>query len=210
MLPPIWAANIHSGDPKSNRMSAPHPACKVPTVQRYPALALAFAACLVSASWPGRVQAYEDQYTLGIGLGYAHLFPQGTPHPGALAELNASLGLDATWTARARVAGAWHPDDELALYRGVLGAELVYMIDILELVPSFGLGLDAVLTHAGPIDDPGLRGGFAANAVLGLDYLLSRELSLTFEARPYLMVTELSDEPLYLQVSVGLLWVFDR
>jgi hypothetical protein len=176
------------------------------------ALAIGVAVCLAAGCWPARAHAYEDQYTLGLGLGYAHAFPRGAPHPGALAELSASLGLDATWTARARVSAAWHPS-ERALYRGLAGAELLYMIDILELVPSFGLGLDALVTRVPPLagaDEAELRGDFAAHAVLGIDYLLSRELSLAFDVRPYLLATTLDDEPLYLTISASLVWVFDQ
>ena len=179
------------------------------------ALSLAVAACADVACWPARARAYEDQYTLGVGLGYAHAFPAAAPHPGALAELSASLGLDPTWTARARITGAWHPSEH-ALYRALAGAELLYMIDILELVPSFGLGLDAVVTRlpaTAADDDAELRADFAVHAVVGIDYLLSRELSLAFDARPYLLATALrgtSKEPLYLTISASLVWVFDQ
>jgi hypothetical protein len=87
------------------------------------------------------------------------------------------------------------------------------MIDVLELVPSFGAGLDAVITHwpvAAGNDDAELRADFAAHAVLGLDYLLSRELSFALDVRPHLLVTALDDEPLYLTVSASLVWVFDH
>jgi len=218
MLPPIWAANIHSADPKSNRAVQPAwAACNVravrPRARSLPALGLALAAWLIATGPASEAHAYEDQFTLGIGLGYAHAFPSGAPHPGALAELSASTGLDATWTARARLAAAWHPSEQ-ALYRGVGGVELLYMIDVLELVPSLGLGLDAVITRwpvaAGGGDDAELRGDFAAHAVLGLDYLLSRELSLGLDVRPHLLVTALDDEPLYLTISASLVWVFDH
>jgi hypothetical protein len=179
-------------------------------VQRRSAIALGLVTALFAVLRPASARAYEDQYTLGVGLGYAHAFPSKAPHPGALVELNASLGLDATWTARARAGAAWHPADH-ALYRGIAGAELLYLIDILELVPSFGLGLDGVLTRvpAAGDDDAELRADFAAHAVIGVDYLLSRELSLGFEARPYMLATQLEDEPLYLQLSASLIWVFD-
>jgi hypothetical protein len=217
MLPPIWAANIHSADPKSNRaVQSARAACNVRAVnlraRSWQGFAVALVAGLTAGAWSSPARAYEDHCTLGLGLGYAHAFPRGAPHPGALAELTASTGLDVTWTARARVAAAWHPDEQ-ALYRGLAGAELLYMIDVLELVPSFGAGLDAVITHwpvpAGS-DDAELRADFAAHAVLGLDYLLSRELSLALDVRPHLLVTALDDEPLYLTVSASLIWVFDH
>jgi hypothetical protein len=219
MLPPIWAANIHSADPKSNRaVQRASGACNVRAVQprdrSLPALAVAFAAALIATAPASRAHAYEDQYTLGLGLGYAHAFPSGAPHPGALVELSASSGLDATWTMRARLSAAWHPSEH-ALYRGIGGAELLYMIDVLELVPSLGLGLDAVLTRvpvAGDDVDDGveLRGDLAAHVVLGLDYLLSRELSFGLDVRPHLLITSLDDEPFYLTITASLVWVFDH
>ncbi|HMI91941.1 MAG TPA: hypothetical protein VK509_11285, partial [Polyangiales bacterium] len=174
-----------------------------PRARSLPALALAFAGWLIATAPASPAQAYEDQFTLGLGLGYAHAFPSGAPHPGALTELSASTGLDPTWTARARLAAAWHPS-ERALYRGIAGAELLYMIDVLELVPSLGLGLDGMVTRLPPASDDAaaeLRGDLAAHAVLGLDYLLSRELSLGLDVRPHLLITALDDEPLYLTIS---------
>jgi hypothetical protein len=177
-----------------------------------PSLTLAFGVGLVAFGSPSPARAYEDQYTLGIGLGYAHAFPSGAPHPGALVELTASSGLAATWTARARISAAWHPGDP-GLYRGLGGAELLYMIDVLELVPALGLGLDGLLTRlpaAANGEAAELRGDFAAHAVLGLDYLVSRALSLGLDVRPHLLLTALDDEPLYLTVSVSAIWVLDR
>ena len=81
------------------------------------------------------------------------------------------------------------------------------MIDVVELVPSFGLGVDAVASKPSPAD---VRADFAAHAVVALDYLLSRELSLALDARPYVLLTQLDTEPLYLTVSVSLLLVFDQ
>lgn len=170
------------------------------------AFTIALGAFLLAAFAPSTARAYEDQWTLGVGLGYAHAFPHDAPHPGALAELSASLGLDPVWSVRARLSAAFHPDDDHALYRGMGGGELLYMIDVLELVPSFGLGVDAMASRSAGAT----RGDFALHAVLGLDYLLSRTLTLGFDVRPYLLATRLKDEPLYLAISASLVWMFDQ
>jgi hypothetical protein len=176
-----------------------------PRARTFVGLAIALVICLLDGVQPSAAHAYEDQWTLGVGLGYAHAFPHDAPHPGALAELSASLGLDPVWSVRARLSAAFHPDDH-ALYRGMAGGELLYMIDILELVPSFGLGVDAIASRS----DAKTRADFALHAVLGLDYLLSRTLTLGFDVRPYLLAARVKDEPLYLALSASLVWMFDQ
>lgn len=148
--------------------------------------------------------AYEDQATLGLGLGYAHAFGVD-PAPGAAVALSGSLGLGQSWSARALVGYALHPEPERPLHVGLAGAELVYLIDVIELVPWLGLGADGVLWAQGDELGPEL----AAHAVLGLDYLWSRELTLSLELRPYLLLTELDGTPVYGAVIVSASWMLD-
>jgi hypothetical protein len=147
--------------------------------------------------------AYEDQATLGLGLGYAHAFGL-SPAPGAAVALSASLGLGQTLTARALAGYALHPARR-PLHVGLAGAELLYVIDVIELVPWFGLGADGVLrAQAGELEPE-----LAAHAVLGLDYLVSRELTLSLELRPYVLLTDLDGEPVYGAVIVSASWMLD-
>ncbi len=148
--------------------------------------------------------AYEDQATLGLGLGYAHAFSVD-PAPGAALALSGSLGLGQSWSARALAGYALHPDPDHALHVGLAGAELVYLIDVIEVVPWFGLGADGVLrAQRGE-----LRPELGAHVVLGLDYLWSRELTLSLELRPYLLLTDLDGAPVYGAVIVSASWMLD-
>jgi hypothetical protein len=45
--------------------------------------------------------------------------------------------------------------------------------------------------------------------VVGLDYLISRELTFELEARPYLLLTELDRDPFYGAVSASVVFMFD-
>ena len=152
----------------------------------------------------GPAHAYEDQATLGLGVGYAHAFGI-EPAPGAAVALSGSLGLGQTLTARALAGYALHPASEHALHVALVGTELVYLIDVIELVPWFGLGVDGLLRASAGELQPEL----AAHAVLGLDYLWSRELTLSLELRPYLLLTDLEGAPAYGAVIVSASWMLD-
>jgi hypothetical protein len=147
--------------------------------------------------------AYEDQATLGLGAGYAHAFAEPQA-PGATVVLSGSLGLGQTLSARALAGYALHPARR-PLHVAMLGAELVYLIDVIEVVPWLGVGAGGALRARADELAPEL----AAHAVLGLDYLWSRELTLSLELRPYLMLTDLRGAPLYGAVIVSASWMLD-
>lgn len=161
-------------------------------------------ALAVAAGCPGRARAYEDQLTLGLGLGYAAVVTDGLPPHGALAQVSASIGLDDVWTVQASLSYALHPGAE-PLHVGIVGAELIYVLDVLEVVPFFGLGADAIGTvregHAG-VDA-------AAHVILGVDYLASRSWLVGLDVRPYVLFTRLSTDPVYITVSARISLVFD-
>jgi hypothetical protein len=150
-------------------------------------------------------RAYEDQLTLGVGAGYAHAVSESLPRSGAMIDVAASMDLHAVWSARARVSYALHPADE-SLHALLLGAELLYLVDVVELVPYFGLG--AVGIGRARAGDTQLDA--AAELVLGIDYLVSREITLGLEARPHVLLTELARDPLYLAIQGSVIWMFDR
>jgi hypothetical protein len=163
-----------------------------------------FAALIGLMAAPPRVHAYEDQRTVGLGLGYAHAVSDALPGPGASIDLSASVGLNAVWTARAHLTYGLHPGSK-PLHVGVIAAELLYVIDILEFVPYFGAGLGAVgQAYAGAFNAYP-----AAHAVAGIDYLLSRALALELDARAHLLLTALQDEPLYLTATLSVVWILD-
>jgi hypothetical protein len=146
---------------------------------------------------PSIARAYDRQIGLTLELGYA-VTPSGPlPPHGIYAEGGASIGLGDTWEIRGRLAYAWHPQP---MHRWAGGVELVYLIDILEVVPFLGLGVCGIVT----LNDTSVLGDFAANAVIGLDVLLSREATLGFVVRPSVLFTSLDTSPVWLEAGARL------
>ncbi len=140
-----------------------------------------------------------------MGAGYAHAPTASLPRHGALFELSGSMGLSATLSLRARLSYAFHPADR-PLHVGLAGADLLYLVDVLEVVPYFGAGLDGV----GRARGGSLRMDGAVHLVAGLDYLASRQLALELDLRPYLLFTALHRAPVYLTATLSVVWMFER
>jgi hypothetical protein len=153
---------------------------------------------------PRAAHAYEDQQTLGLGVGYANVVSSTLPAHGVCVDLSASSGLNASWTARARLTYGWHPD-LVPLHVGMAAAELLYMIDILEFVPYFGAGAGVV----GHVRAHTLTAYPAVHAFAGVDYLLSRALALELEVRSQALLSALQTHPLYLTATLAVVWVLD-
>jgi hypothetical protein len=170
-------------------------------------------AALALAATPTPAEAYEEQATLFVDLGYAAaLANEDLPTSGAQIGLGGSWGLTDAWTIRGRLAYAAHPASEV-LHVGIVGVEVFYMLDILELVPFAGLGIDGI----GTIHDGGsgtfFGADFAIHAVVGLDWLVSRRLIVGVDVRPYILPLSFDDDPLspvYLSANVRLSIVFER
>lgn len=158
-------------------------------------LLLPVLAALASLLVPGVARAYEDQLGVALGVGYAGVASDNAlPHHGLAVQLEGSLGIGDTWEIRALAAYGVHFGDG-TLHRIAGGAELVYLIDILEFVPFFGLGVDAPVSIWDTEVGTETWVDFAGHAVVGLDWLLSREWALGVEVRPYVLFTSLSDQP---------------
>jgi hypothetical protein len=151
-------------------------------------------------------RAYEDQFTLGLGAGYAYAPSSSQPQNGALFDLSSSVGLSAVLSLRARLSYAFHPAQQ-PLHAGLVGAELLYLVDVVQLVPYFGVGVDAVGRARSP-EPLGVDG--ALNLVAGLDYLVSRKLALGIDLRPVLLLTALHRDPVYMAITANATWLFDR
>ncbi len=146
---------------------------------------------------PSPARAYERQIGLTLELGYAVLPSGPLPPHGAYAELGASVGLSDVWELRVRAGYAYHPEP---MHRWVYGAEIVYLVDILEVVPFLGVGVLGVTT----LVDPALSADFAVDGVFGLDVLLSREITLGVVVRPNVVLTALDTSPVWLEAGVRL------
>ncbi len=125
------------------------------------------------------------------------------PAHGLLLDATFSVGLSDIWTARARASYGHHFGAEpLTVLFG--STDLLYLVDVLEWVPYFGVGLDGIgMLHAG---DTAFELG--AHPVLGLDWLLSREHTLGLELRPVFLLTALGSEPLYFSATLSFTWLF--
>jgi len=172
---------------------------------RHPTLALLG---FLAAFGAREAHAYEDQATLSLDVGYAAVLanPDLPPH-GAMVGLSGTWGLSDAFSIGARLAYAAHPGDPL-LHVGIAGVEVVYLLDIVTVVPFFGLGTDAILTAA----DGGAGVDWGLHAVLGLDWLVSREWIVGVDIRPYVLPLSLADngvDPVYLSVSLRASMVFD-
>jgi len=172
------------------------------------ALGLALAAM---ATTPSSAAAYEDQATLFVDLGYASALGSDVlPTHGVIGGIGGSWGINDAWTLRGRLGWAGHPRD---LQVGLVSVEVFYTLDILELVPFAGLGVDAV----GALVDDGsgnrFRPSFAVHAVVGLDWLINRRFILGVDVRPHLLPLGFDDDalpPIYLSATLRLSVVFDR
>jgi hypothetical protein len=156
------------------------------------ALAHALALALALAA-PSRAHAYEDQLGVSLGAGYS-LIPGGAalPEHGFVLQAGAGIGLGDVWELRFH--GAWALQvADAPLHRVVVGAEIVYLVDILEWVPFLGIGISAPISI--PTDASAIRGDFAVQGVVGLDWLPAREWAFGIEIRPYLNVTGMLRAP---------------
>ncbi|HEX4353824.1 MAG TPA: hypothetical protein VHZ95_12935, partial [Polyangiales bacterium] len=110
-------------------------------------LSLGFCALCLGAALglvtPSAAHAYEDKAGLALDLGYARATERNAAHNGGLVGVEASIGLDDIWTVRAAVTYSLHPGTSSQSVLAISG-ELLYLIDVLELVPYFGAGIDAV------------------------------------------------------------------
>ncbi len=173
--------------------------------------ALLFGTALLGA--PSPASAYEDQATLFVDLGYgAALANDALPTHGAQLGLGGSWGLNDAWTLRGRLSYAAHPADR-PMHVAMAGVEVFYLLDIVQLVPFFGVGIDGLATvtdlGAGSVFDVDL----ALHAIVGLDYLVNRRVVVGVDVRPYILPLAFDAEtlaPVYLSASVRLSIVFER
>jgi len=155
--------------------------------------------------WASSAAAFEDKLALGAGAGYAVWPGIDTPH-GAVLDLQLGIGLDEAWQLRAGASTALHPSSADALHTASLRAELVYLIDIVELVPFGGLGVAGIAAFRGGESelDP------AVHLVAGAAYWLSFDWLLELDVRAHFMPGEAERDPLYLLSTLSVVVTFDR
>lgn len=165
---------------------------------------LSTAACLALALLaPARVRAYEDRAALSLESGYGLVANDAAlPHHGLVAGLGIGFGLSDVWELRADAAYSYHPDD---LHRARFSAELVYVIDILTVVPFLGVGAGFFLSA----DPREVRPDLEVHAVAGIDVLLDRDWTVGLVVRPILLPVSIETDPLYLTITARLSYLID-
>lgn len=160
--------------------------------------------------------AYDRQVTLAPTAGWAFapaLAPRApatqAPDHGPVAGLDATVGVGDAWGIGAYLAWAVHPPFHGGepYQFGLAGVEALYFLDILEVVPFFGLGVDVIPSYEGNTRTWGAD--FAAHARASVDYLLSREVLLGADVRVYILPTAWSLDPVYLTLQARLGFVLD-
>ncbi len=174
------------------------------------ALAAAALALLVQGALPSEAHAYEDQVTVGVEAGYGVVLANDAlPAHGFDLGVVVDIGVGDAWSIRPRLAYVLHPARTTNLHIGIAGVEVVYLLDILEIVPFFGLGVDGIAT----IRDGAFGADIGLHAVLGIDWLPNRDWAFGIAVRPYVLPFSLAAngiDPVYLSVTVRASLVFDR
>lgn len=169
----------------------------------FAALPVALAVALLA---PGGARAYDHQATIELGVGWSHAFGSAVTYGdnGIPVILGGSVGLSDALTVRAALTWAPHPGTPFTQV-GIVGAELVYVFDLLEVVPYVGGGFDLLTTF----DASQARADFGAHVVVGLDWLFKHGMYVGLEVRPYVVVTELDTIPVYLTLTARYGLIFD-
>ncbi len=155
-----------------------------------PALALpALLGLAIVLGTASSARAYERQVGLFVGAGYTGI-ATNTPYPphAVAASVGVGVGLGDVWELRARLDYAYHPT---AMNRIGGSVDLVYLVDVLTVVPYLGVsvgGSVSILDASLALGD--VRGDFLAGGLGGLDVILGREWTVGAEVRVTVAVTD--------------------
>ena len=156
---------------------------------------------------PGSTRAFEDTLAVGVDAGYA-AFVDAPGRHGFGAGLDLDVGLSDMFSFRARAAyGAFLNETPAARQGHFLGLQLevIYLIDILDIVPYVGAGLTGAYRFESKkmtADNSFFNGG--VHAALGIEYLFTRAWSLAVDVRVgWLPIVSYGDES-QVHLSAGL------
>jgi hypothetical protein len=160
---------------------------------------------LLTLAHAAPARAFEDKVALAAGAGYAAWPSAPAPH-GAAFDLQAGLGLSEAWQLRAGATYALHPGDGASVHTAGLRGEVVYMIDIVEVVPFGGIGVSGIAVFH-PQDDAIEP---AAHFVAGAAYWLAFDWLLELDVRAHFLPDEVERDPLYLVSTLSVVLALDR
>jgi hypothetical protein len=135
------------------------------------------AVCVFVLARPAR--AYEEQASLDLTAGA--LFVPGAKLPGAGAEvaLGGALGISDMFVARALFGYAALFESGEVTNLGRARVEAAYLLDVLQVVPFFGLGASLWLYR----EASAFQARPGVHALVGLDYLWSRTWTFGLDVR---------------------------
>ena len=142
----------------------------------------------------------------GAGAGYALAPASSEGAHGIAFDLHGGLGVGVEWQLRAGLTYAYHPVKTSAAHVGLARTELVYLIDIVDIVPFGGIGVGARVIEA--MRPSGVHVG--PHAVLGVAYWISFDALLELDVRAHILPGRVSDDVVYLVSALSLVWTFDR
>ena len=153
-------------------------------------LVLVLAITVASVAAPlSTAHAYERQLGVFVGAGYTGI-ATSTPYPphAVTASVGVGVGLGDVWELRGHLDYGFHVS---AMHRLGLGVDLVYLVDVLSVVPYLGVSVSGALSLLDPSLAMGdLRGDFLAGGLAGLDVLIGREWTIGAEVRINVGVTD--------------------
>ncbi|MBK9265072.1 MAG: hypothetical protein IPM54_35495 [Polyangiaceae bacterium] len=157
-------------------------------MRAFRALFTLLASCVVMAASSSEAGAYERQWQVGLGVGYAQLINEGgTPvTPASLHGIGSSLTITYGLTDAINIIGHAdfnaHPGDApTLLYGGSVG--VAYVIDVLRWVPwagvtAGGYGVSALEPCVATNDVPCTNARLGFSLLGGIDYQVSRSFSI--------------------------------
>lgn len=158
---------------------------------------------------PSPARAYEDRAALSLEAGYAGILSDSPlPDHGFVAGFGVGFGLSDVWELRVDAAYAFHPG---TLHRMRGSAEVIYVIDVLTVVPYLGLGVGALgsVSVPGGVEPTQAWADFTAHAVVGFDVLLDRDWTVGLTVRPIFLLTSLPTDPFYLTITARASYLVD-
>jgi hypothetical protein len=135
--------------------------------------------------WVRSARAYEEQASLDGAAGVAIVPHAETLSPvGTELSLGGTLGVSDMFLARAQLGYAALFDNGSAQHVGRARAEFAYLLDVLQVVPFFGVGANLWLYEA----DDAVRARPGVHLLVGVDYLWSRAWTFGLDVRPGLVL----------------------
>jgi len=165
---------------------------------------LAALLALVVLTAPSVAHAYERQWHVGLGLGYAYVSGTNAGH-GFGGDAYVSYGVSDTINLMLDLGLTAHPGSDRLV--GDASAGAVYVFDVFQLIWYGGALVGAYdrlgLAGCGGAHEPGCHEGHLGFSVpIGLDYLLTRNVNIGLQGRYHLLVLG-SDAPVHYVTALG-------